>query len=110
MKRLLSAAALVSAVAFCTPASAANALQFYDSCGTDVEAGFVNRPYCHAYLEGFFDAMSATSQICPSSDVNVSQIVIVVQYWLRSHSTTLKYPAHVIIRNAMINEWPCRRY
>lgn len=110
MRTVLAAAALLGTLALSAPASAESGMQFYNQCGTGAEAGFFNRPYCHGYLTGFFDAMSATGTICHGPDINDTQIVMVVQNWLRFHAADLQHPAHLMIRNAMLNAWPCRRY
>ena len=109
MKLTLVVAAIAGALTiFASSASAETGMQFYNQCGTGVTGGFLNRPFCHGYVMGFFDALSATGAICHGPGVEDTQIMIVVQDWLRSHAANLQYPAHVMIRNAMVNAWPCR--
>jgi hypothetical protein len=111
---ILACAALAAAVTFASPTMAfnENGMGFYDQCGTGAEAGFFNRPFCHGYLSGFYDALAATGKVCPPGGVgpNDTQVVMVVQDWLRKFAANLNIrPANVMVRNAILNAWGCRR-
>jgi hypothetical protein len=109
MKFTLASAAIAGMIATIAPACAQTGMDFYNQCGTGAEAGFFNRPYCHGYLSGFYSALAATSQLCPQSTPNETQVVMVVQDWLRTHAATLDAPAYFMIRNAILHAWGCRR-
>ncbi len=109
MKLMLAAASIAAIVATATPATAQTGWNFYQRCGTGAEAGFFNRGYCHDYLSGFYDAMAASHQICANVPPNDTQIVMVVQDYLRSHAAVLQNaPYHVMIHNAVLSAWGCR--
>lgn len=110
MQLTLASAAIAAMIAITIPAHAnESGMDFYNQCGTGAEAGFFNRPFCHGYLSGFYSALAATNQVCPRSIPTDTQVVMVVQNWLRSHAANLGAPAHLMIRNAILNAWGCRR-
>ncbi|MGO8713784.1 MAG: Rap1a/Tai family immunity protein [Rhizomicrobium sp.] len=82
-------------------------MQFYNQCGTGFGAGFANRAFCHNYILGFADGLGSVGRICPGPGTTDTQIVIVVQNWLRSHARNLNAPASLMVRNALLNAWPC---
>ncbi|HTT82793.1 MAG TPA: Rap1a/Tai family immunity protein [Rhizomicrobium sp.] len=114
MKSAVAFAALAAGFLFTSPALAydESGMGFYNSCGTGAEAGFFNRPFCHGYLSGFYDALAATGKVCPQGGIapNDTQIVMVVQNWMRTYAANLNSrPAHIMIRNAILNAWGCPR-
>ena len=57
MKLVVAAAA---AFLLASPVQAQSEWNFYQRCQTGIEAGSLNRTYCHDYLLGFYDALAAT--------------------------------------------------
>ena len=106
---LVGAATIAAALAvMSTPSSAqSNGMNFYNQCGSAFDAGFAHRAYCHNYLWGFAEALQASGQICMQPGTTDVQVVMVVQNWLRFHAQNLNRPAPYMIRNAMMNGWPC---
>lgn len=96
--------------AACAPSHAQtrNGMAFYNQCGTAFGAGFANRSFCHNYLSGFAAALQSTGQICMQRGTTDVQIVMVVQNWLRSRPQNLGNPANIMIRNALLDAWPCQ--
>jgi hypothetical protein len=86
-----------------------NGMAFYNQCGNAFQAGFANRAFCHTYLLGFAAALQSTGQICMQRGTTDVQIVMVVQNWLRFHAQNLGNPANIMIRNALLQAWPCQR-
>jgi hypothetical protein len=114
MKLAIAAATFAANLLIASPALAFNGsgMGFYNQCGTGAEAGFFNRPFCHGYLSGFYDALAATGKVCAPGGVapDDTQVVMVVQNWLRTYAANLQTrSADVMIRNAILNAWGCRR-
>lgn len=109
MKRTLTLAAIAATVALASPANAQSGWNFYQRCGTALTAGFLDRPYCHDYLSGFYDALAATGAICTPYAPNDTQLVVAVQNWMRNRPGYLNSPYHLMIRDALLASWGCRR-
>ena len=114
MKIAIASAAFAAGLLIASPALAFNGsgMGFYNQCGTGAEAGFFNQPFCHGYLSGFYDALAATGKICAPGGVapNDTQVVMVVQNWLRAYAANLQIrPANVMIRNAILKAWGCHK-
>jgi len=107
--RKLILTAIAAIFSFSAQAQAQTGWDFYQRCGTGAEAGFLNRDFCHAYVAGFYDALAATGRVCTSVPPNDTQLVMVVQNWLRGHAAVLnQHPAHFMIRNAIMSSWGCQ--
>ena len=114
MNLAIATAALAVSLTIASPAFAFNGsgMRFYNQCGTGAEAGFFNQPFCHGYVGGFYDALAATGQLCLARGAAPSdtQVVMVVQNWLRTYAANLQVrPANIMIRNAILNAWGCHR-
>jgi hypothetical protein len=114
MRNVLAVIAIAGSAILASSSSSSafvgSGFDFYRKCGTGFEAGFAHREFCHAYLQGFYDALGAERRVCSpgAGPVVDTQVVMVVQSWLRAHANNMgNVPADVMIRNALVSAWPC---
>ena len=99
----LIAAFLVGA----SPADAYTGMEFSQQCGNGPSVVFLDSPFCHGFLLGFYDSLAASGEMCPHKRPTDSQIARVVQNWLRFHGNRAANPTGYMIRNALVHAWGC---
>ena len=107
MKKKMIGIAAVTLLTLTGATRADSGMDFYRMCGTGLTAGFLNRDYCHGYLWGIAVGLHESRQICMQPGTTDTQVVMVVQDWLRAHPQNLNRPANYMIRNALVAAWPC---
>jgi general secretion pathway protein G len=115
MKRILiglaGALAIAAAGASTSPASAQTAMDFYSRCGNGMTAGVLNRGYCHSYVTGLVNGLVAggSGLVCLPAGVTDTQLVMVVQNYMRSHPERLNQSATAVIGQAVTGAFPCQQ-
>jgi hypothetical protein len=108
---LAVALAFAAACTLTPPAHAQTAMNFYKKCGNGMTAGFLNRGYCHSYVTGLVNGIVASrvGLICLPRGVSDTQLVMIVQAYMRAHPERLNISANGIIEQAVTTAFPCHR-
>lgn len=112
---IVAGIALVLAVApaHANPTFKITGSQFYRLCtnppperGAQVEAA------CVLYVSGVADGLQLDGKVCPGPYIRPPQLFPVALNWLRTRLRNPRvngnYPASVMIRNGLVNAFPCR--
>jgi len=116
MNKVLSIAlacglAITAASTFPRAANAQSGTMLNQRCGNAWTAGFVNRGYCHSYITGLVNELAASrSAICLPPVVTDTQLVMIVQAYMRDHPAQLNATANAIIARAVASVYPCRNF
>jgi len=107
----LLGALLVAGLPAATPARAQTAMDYYSQCSNGMTAGVLNRGYCHSYVTGLVNGLIASGSglICLPQGVTDTQLVMIVQNFMRSHPERLNQSATAVIGQAVTRAFPCRR-
>jgi Rap1a immunity proteins len=100
----MSVALLAMAV---SGASADTGNDLYQKCGNGFTAGFLNRGECHGYITGVANGLASTHAICFGPGVTDTQVVMVVQEYMKAHPELLNQNATSIIGQALTSAFPC---
>jgi general secretion pathway protein G len=92
-------------------ASAQSAMTFYQQCGNGWTAGILHRGYCHSYVTGLVNGLAARGGlICLPQGVTDTQLVMIVQAYMRSHPGQLNRSANAVIAESVTLTYPCRQF
>lgn len=115
MKLLIAAAIAAGTIAITGAAGAVNGdtgMDLWQRCRADWRGEITaNHPLCAAYIAGFAGGLGSVRKICPPFDsgiVGVDQLGLVANEWMRSHPGQLSRSANSILRDALIDAFPCR--
>jgi general secretion pathway protein G len=86
-------------------------MDYFSKCGNGMKAGVLNRGYCHSYVTGLVNGIIASGSglICLPGGVNDTQLVMVVQTYMRNHPEELNQSATAAIGQAVTSAFPCRQ-
>ncbi len=105
----LLGALLVAGLTAATPVRAQTAMNFYSQCSNGMTAGVLNRGYCHSYMTRLVNGLIASGSVCLPAGVTDTQLVMIVQNYMRSHPERPNQSATVVIGQAVPGAFPCHR-